>query len=84
MANFRRRRPRLSTTHTGYSHRAGRNRYAAPGHRWMGNWPAWWDLVFHTRPRRRRTREAVVLIMQGRDPDGITWPVAKKPHVYYW
>lgn len=77
MAHFRCRRSRLSTTHTGYSHRS------QPGY-WMNSWPAWWDLVFHRRPPRRRTKRLEQAVMQGRDPDDIAWPVAKKPHNYFW
>lgn len=77
MANYKRRRPRTTSAHSGYSRRSA-STY------WMSQWPRWHDIVFHTRPQRRRTREAVVLVMQGRDPDTILWPVEKKPHIFYW
>lgn len=81
MAHYKRGRPRTVPPH----HARGGGKYDVhPERRWMRCWPRWHDIVFHTRPRRRRTREAVILVMQGRDPDAILWPVEKKPHVYYW
>lgn len=81
MAHYKRRRPRTSPAH----HARGSGKWDRPPEwRWMSCWPRWHDIVFHTRPQRRRTREAVVLVMQGRDPDTILWPVEKKPHIFYW
>jgi hypothetical protein len=40
--------------------------------------------VFHTRPRRRRTKVCEIKVMKGFDPDAILWPLEKKPHIYYW
>lgn len=77
MANFKRRRPRTNVR--GRHHDA---RSAPPSYNWMAHWPRWWDIVFHTRPRRRRTRVAEIKVMQGLDPDAILWPVEKRPHVY--
>lgn len=81
--NYKRGYPRTTR------HGRGRDKHRRrqPGfdrYHWLSQWPRFWDVIMHTRPRRRRTRAAVVLVMQGRDPDGITWPVAKKPHKYYW
>jgi hypothetical protein len=82
MAHYKRGRPRTSPSHnTRWNKWRSEN---VPEYRWMSHWPRYWDIVFHTRPHRRRTRECVVLVMQGRDPDNIAWPVAKKPHIYYW
>lgn len=47
--------------------------------------PAWWNLTFHTRPKRRAETRVLRAIMLGADPDGVLWPVSShKPHVYYW
>jgi hypothetical protein len=82
--NFKRRRPRLHTR-AHYSRRELKRRLTQAGHyAWMRHWPAWWDLQFHTRPRRARTTELERRVLQGDDPDNIVWPLSKKPHVYYW
>lgn len=73
MANFRRKRPRIKARGGGCWDRAA------------CTWPAYWDRLYHTRPRRRAERRAMVQLMQGDDPDGIVWPTANhKPHNYYW
>lgn len=84
MANHRRRRPRAASY--GRKRQSYKVRHTPEWNRygWRRNWPRWHDVVFHTRPRRRRTRACVVLVMQGTDPDLILWPIEKKPHVYYW
>jgi hypothetical protein len=78
MANFRRRRPRANTL----SHTGRRSYKTNP----MSTWPSWWDLVFHTRPRRREQQRLLRDIKMGwRDPDGVAWPLgADKPHNYFW
>ena len=43
--NYKRKRPRTAPLHRGRSR----------GH-WLRHWPRWWDLIFHTRPRRARTK----------------------------
>lgn len=77
MANFRRARPRVRT----------RSRYSwkhnGPTY-FMKTWPAWWDIVFHRRPPRRRGKALEIAVMKGRDPDGISWPLNKNKHLYYW
>lgn len=83
MANFHRRRPRAATR-SGYSTRAGNARFREINPAWMCWWPRWWEVVFHTRPNRRRGRVAEIKIMKGFDPDAVLWPVEKKPHQYYW
>lgn len=77
MANHQRRRPRTSSCG-----RTGGSR--GHGGYWLRNWPKWWDVVYHTRPNRRRNRACEILVMQGVDPDQIAWPLSKKPHIYYW
>lgn len=51
----------------------------------MNSYPAWWDRLFHTRPRRAKERALLRCILAGKaDPDNAAWPPQKKPHVYYW
>jgi hypothetical protein len=51
---------------------------------WTRRYPAWWDREFHTRPHRANTRRLEKKVMKGADPDEVVWPLAKKPHNYYW
>lgn len=47
--------------------------------------PKSWRKVFMARPRRRENKHACRLILKGRDPDGLVFPLGNsKPHVYYW
>ncbi len=70
MANFRRKKPR---------HRTRTNVTS------MNSWPAWWDVIYHRRPARRRAAAIKGKILRGEiDADSATWPVGKKPHNYYW
>jgi len=75
MAHYKRRRPRIAGT------RHARSR----GH-WLRHWPRWWDIVFHTRPRRIETHRLEHKILSGHlDPDDAAWPLGNhRPHVYYW
>ncbi len=51
----------------------------------MGNWPRGHDIVHHTRPRRAREKRMLEAVRRGRiDPEEATWPLSKKPHVYFW
>lgn len=75
MANHKRTRPRTSSGSYG-SRR--------PAH-FLNSWPRWWDLIYHTRPKRRITRRLLAAVLIGCDPDGVVWPVGNhKPHKYYW
>lgn len=52
---------------------------------WLGNWPRYWDILHHTRPRRRAERAMEHKVIEGiADLDDLTWPLDKKPHQYYW
>ena len=82
MANFRRNKPRLRTSR-GYSRRTGRERFKKH-HPWMCWWPAWWDILHHSRPQRRRDMRCEKAVLNGADPDNIVWPLSRKPHQYYW
>jgi len=51
----------------------------------MSSYPAWWDRIFHTRPRRNQERMTLRAIVSGQlDPEEAVWPLPKKPHSYYW
>lgn len=51
----------------------------------LANWPRWWDVLFHTRPTRRRTKQMEIKLRKGQiDPENLCWPLPKKPHSYYW
>jgi hypothetical protein len=47
-------------------------------------YPRWYDILYHTRRNRARNRLVVVKILQGADPEGMAWPLDRKPHIYYW
>lgn len=69
--NYKRKRPRTGPTHHGVTQ--------------MQNNPRWFDIVFHTRPARRRSKELVRAVLAGRvDADSAAWPVGKAPQQYYW
>ncbi len=71
MANFKRKRPKS----------AARGRRP----RRMSSWPAWWDVVFHRRPARRRASRVTRAVLAGRiEWEAATWDPQKKPHRYYW
>ena len=82
MVNFRRNKPRLRTSR-GYSRRAGRERFEKD-YPWMCWWPAWRDILHHSRPRRRGDKRCGKAVLDGADPDNIVWPLLRKPHQYYW
>lgn len=54
-------------------------------HTWMQTYPKYWDVEFHTRPKRRKTRRCEIAVLKGADPDNLAWPLGNhKPHNYYW
>lgn len=73
MADYKRHYPRTSS----------RSRGDSRGY-WLRHWPRWHDVLFHSRPFRRRETELLSSVMQGRDPDEIAWPRYHRPHVWYW
>lgn len=78
MANFKRKKPRTRVRGS-----KGRGRRASTY--FMNSWPAWWDIVFHRRPSRRRQAHTTRAIMTGaRDPDAVDWPDYRRPHRYFW
>ena len=47
--------------------------------------PAAWNIIHHTRPRRRRDKHRLRLVLGGANPDSIAWETGnRRPHVYYW
>ncbi|MFB2531942.1 hypothetical protein ACEYYA_07235 [Paracoccus sp. p3-h83] len=47
--------------------------------------PAFWNILYHSRPRRRRTAAALARLLRGADPDGMVWDLGnRKPHLYFW
>ena len=50
-----------------------------------GESPAHWNILFHSRPRRRRDDNSARLVLRGADPDALLWdPGNRRPHVWYW
>ncbi len=55
-----------------------------PGSR-HGEAPSRWNILFAHRPRRRRTRKTLEMVLRGADADALTWDLGnRKPHHYYW
>lgn len=47
--------------------------------------PAHWNIVYHSRPRRRRDRVRLVYVLHGSDPDLMLWELGNsRPHRYFW
>lgn len=66
-----------------------RTKSASRGKWWggsrSGEAPSHWNIIFHSRPKRRRDKYNCIKIMHGCDPDGIVWDLGnRKPHTYYW
>jgi hypothetical protein len=75
MANFKRNKPRTRS----YGSR-GSSRTC-----WLNTWPAWHDILYHSRPRRRADTELAGRVRRGEiDPDDTVWAANHKPHKYYW
>lgn len=73
--HHKRKRPRTkSASQSPFPH--GSRNGEAPGH---------WNILFHSRPRRRRDDGAAKLVLRGADPDVLLWDLGnRKPHRYYW
>jgi hypothetical protein len=53
--------------------------------RWLHATPSWWTRQMMTRPQRQEVRRLVKHTMGLADyEDAPLFPLAKKPHVYYW
>lgn len=85
MAHYKRKRARIRTSR-GKLDRERRERAekTVQGWLWYRSTPSAWNIQFHVRPMRRETRVLERSILRGADPDSIAWPVARKPHIYYW
>ena len=47
--------------------------------------PSYWNILFHTRPRRRREKKNCHQVLHGADADSMAWDLGNhKPHKYYW
>ncbi|WP_170397491.1 hypothetical protein [Ruegeria arenilitoris] len=79
MAHYKRKRPRTvpgnGYSRLGLSRRLGKD---PDDVRWLGNWPRGHDIIFHTRPTRRKSKALALGILKGADPDGISWPDSRK------
>jgi len=51
----------------------------------MRNWPKWFDVIEHNRPRRREDAAVAKAVLCGKiDPDEALWPLSRRPRSYYW
>jgi hypothetical protein len=46
--------------------------------------PSWWIREFHTVEQRAQEKALCQKVVGGVDADGLNWPLARKPHHYYW
>jgi hypothetical protein len=85
--HYKRKRARTNQTRRSYDERRVKASHPTLCERlWLRRWPRWWDIVFHRRPERRKTRAAERKIVTGVvDVDAAIWPLGNnKPHSYYW
>lgn len=69
-----------------------RNRYTGSkefrdgkAHGWNYSTPSWWINMHATRAQRQATRRAELQVLRRPDAwDGLIWPLARKPHKYFW
>jgi hypothetical protein len=53
--------------------------------RWLRVTPGWWTRVMMTRPQRAETRQLIEKVKRLDDlEESPLFPLAKKPHQYYW
>lgn len=67
-------------------HKRKKARIHARGNvRHWASWPAWWDVAFHRRPKRRAIRRMERAVPMGWvDAEAAAWPLGnRKPHNYY-
>ena len=84
MAHHKRKRPRSLAPDGSCNDIAREMKARGLEWRWYMSTPSSWHIVVHHRPKRREVKRLEQLIVKGEDPDNIAWPIAKKPHVYYW
>lgn len=52
---------------------------------WNWSTPSWWINMHATRAQRQATRRAELQVLRRPDArDGLIWPLARKPHRYFW
>lgn len=83
MAHFKRKRPRTQARQHSTN---DLRREHGDDWRWLRGYPRWWDIGFHTRPKRRQNKAMTRKVLMGAtDADEATWNGWNtKPHVYYW
>ncbi len=85
MANYKRKRPRTKDCGVSdYKHIVRRRGGEQNVDKLYSSCPSGWNTMFHIRPARRKQRQLERAVLLDIDPDGIVWPVAKKPTIYYW
>lgn len=86
MAHFKRKKPRTKDRGVSdYNHMLRRRREKGGDvDRLYSSCPSGWNTYFHIRPNRRKTRHNLQMLIKGADPDAMVWPVARKPHIYFW
>ena len=73
--NYKRKKPRIKGVSNGKCSGGSRT----------GSAPSHWNIIFHTRPKRRRDKNNCVRVIHGYDPNGLIWDLGnRKPHTYYW
>lgn len=68
-------------------HHGDRNKRALFGDewRWIKGNPGWWTREFMTVPQRARTRTLIGKLHRLEDlEEAPLFPLAKKPHIYFW
>lgn len=84
MAHHKRKRPRSHMGQGSSNDIAREMKERGLEWRWYQNTPSSHHIVFHHRPKRRETKRLLTQILKGEDPEKVAWPVARKPHIYYW
>ncbi len=47
--------------------------------------PGWFNVLYNTRPKRRRDKAKCLSVMHGADTEDMVWGLPNvKPTVYYW
>jgi len=55
------------------------------GHGWNWSTPSWWNNLFHTHKQRAEVRQKIrIAMLDVESSNSIVWPLAKKPHHYFW
>jgi hypothetical protein len=73
--NYKRHKPRIKGTSKKNLSKGSRT----------GEAPGYWNILFHTRPKRRRDKLTCTKVINGNDPDNLIWELGnRKPHTYYW